>query len=63
MTWACTSLKESGGVQAIIPALKKHTTSKAKAFYDISFHVKAAQLWNLLPAKTKDFDSLDNFKI
>ena len=54
---------ESGrfGVQAIILALKKRTTSKVKACYDRSVHVKAAQLWNLLPSK--DFDSLDKFKI
>ena len=45
------------GVQAIVSVLKKHATRKAKACYDISFHVKAVQLWKLLPAKIKDFDS------
>ena len=51
------------GVYAIVLALRKYVTSKDKAFYDRSFHVKTAELWNLLPAKTKDFDSLDKFKI
>ena len=51
------------GIQATVPSLKTSAPSKAKACYDKCFHVKAAQLWNLLPATTKDFDSLDNFKI
>ena len=51
------------GIQATVPSLKTSAPSKAKACYDKSFHVKAAQLWNLLPATTKDFDSLDKFKI
>ena len=51
------------GIQATVPSLKTSASRKAKACYDKSFHVKAAQLWNLLPAATKDFDSLDKFKI
>ena len=51
------------GIQAIVPSLKTSASSKAKACYDKSFHVKAAQLWDLLPATTKNFDSLDKFKI
>ena len=38
------------GIQATVPYLKTSASSKAKACYDKSFHVKAAQLWNLLPA-------------
>ena len=51
------------GIQATVPSLKTSASSKAKACYDKSSHVKAAQLWNLLPATTKDLDSLDKFKI
>ncbi len=51
------------GIQAVVPALNKAASSKAKTCYDKSFHVKAAQLWNLLPTETKDFASLDRFKI
>ena len=51
------------GIQATVPSLKTSASSKAKASYDKSFHVKAAQLWNLHPATTKNFDSLDKFKI
>ena len=50
-------------LQASVPSLKTSASSKAKACYDKSFHVKAAQLWNILPATTKDFDYLDKFKI
>ena len=51
------------GIQAVVPALNKTASSKAKTCYDRSFHVKAAQLWNLLPAQTKVLESLDKFKI
>ena len=59
MTWTCRRF----GIQTTVPSLKTSASSKAKACYDNSFYVKAAQLWNLLPAKTKDFDFLDKFKI
>ena len=51
------------GIQATVPSLQTSASSKAKACYDKYFRVKAAQLWNLLSATTKDFDSLDKFKI
>ena len=51
------------GIHAIVPALKKSATSKAKTCYDESFHLKAAQLWNIIPAEVKNFESLDKFKI
>ena len=51
------------GIQATVPSLKTSASSKAKACYDKFFHVKAAQLCNLLPAATQDFDSLDKCKI
>jgi len=51
------------GIQVAVPGLNKTATAKAKTCYDRSFHVKASQLWNLLPADAKDFQSLDKFKI
>ena len=51
------------GIQAVVLALNKAASSKVKTCYDKSFHVKAAQLWNLLPTEIKHFASLDKFKI
>jgi len=51
------------GTQVVVPTMTKTASSRAKTFYDRSFGVKAAQLWNLLPAETKTFESLDRFKI
>jgi retron-type reverse transcriptase len=51
------------GLQVAVPALNKTASAKAKTCYDRSFHTKAAQLWNLLPADAKDFQSLDRFKV
>ena len=51
------------GIRAVVPALHKSATTKAQTCYDNSFRVKAAQLWNLLPQKTKTFESLEKFKI
>ena len=51
------------GIQATVPSLKTSASSKAKACYNKSFRVKAAQQWNLLASTTKDLDSLDKFKI
>ena len=50
------------GIQTAVPALTKTSSAKAKTCYDNSFHVKAAQLWNILPKDTKAFESLDTFK-
>ena len=50
-------------IQTTVPSSKTSASSKAKACYDKSFHVKAAQLCNLLPATTKDFNYLEKFKI
>ena len=53
------------GTRAVVPAFNRISTMimKAKTYYDNSFGVKAAQLWNLLPAEAKTFHSLDKFKI
>ena len=50
------------GIRTKVPALNKEATSKAKTYYDNSFHVKAAKLWNILPPYVKDHKSLDAFK-
>lgn len=51
------------GTRAVVPAFNRISTMKAKTYYDNSFGVNAAQLWNLLPAEAKTFHSLDKFKI
>ena len=51
------------GTRPVVPAFNRTSTMKAKTYYDNSFGVKAAQLWNLLPAEAKTFHSLDKFKI
>ena len=51
------------GTRAVVPAFNRISTMKAKTYYDNSFGVNDAQLWNLLPAEAKTFHSLDKFKI
>ena len=43
------------GTRAVVPAFNRISTMKAKTYYDNSFGVNAAQLWNLLPpSRSKD---------
>ena len=49
-------------ILVIVQALKKSSSTKAKTYYDNSFHVKAAQLCNILPKETKSSGSLEIFK-
>ena len=51
------------GIRAVIPTLNTQATKAASTLYDNSFAVKATQLWNILPASTKTFESLDKFKV
>ena len=51
------------GTRAVVPSLHRTASKKALTSYDNSFAVKATQLWNILPASTKTFESLDKFKV
>ena len=51
------------GTRAVVPSLNRTASKKALTSYDNSFAVKATQLWNILPASTKTFESLDKFKV
>ena len=57
------SVSKRYGIQVTVPFLKNTSSSKAKSCYDNSFHVKAAQLWNILHKDVKTFESLDKFKV
>ena len=50
------------GVRASIPAINRKAQMSIKADYDRSFRVRAAQLFNMLPADLRGVSTLDAFK-
>ena len=50
------------GVKVILPSVNNKTMTSVRSDYDHSFSVRAAQLWNTLPADVTLLDSLDPFK-
>ncbi|KAL5246660.1 hypothetical protein ACHWQZ_G018767 [Mnemiopsis leidyi] len=50
------------GVRASIPAINRKAQMSIKAEYDRSFRVRAAQLFNMLPADLRGVSTLDAFK-
>ena len=52
--------RERHGIKAMIPPTSKVAQLSVRSDYDRSFKIRAAQLWNLLPAVT---GKLDSFKI
>ena len=51
------------GIQAKIPHMGKNAKMSVRTDYDNSFKVKAAQLWNLVPAGIGNLGTLESFKI
>ena len=51
------------GTKAEIPAINKRSQLSVRADYDKTFRVRAAQLFNLLPAGLGGITSLDSFKV
>ena len=50
------------GIKAEIPMLSRKSQLSVRADYDKSFRVRAAQLFNILPADTRSITKLDCFK-
>ena len=50
------------GVRATIPPMSNRAQPSVRTDYDCSFGVRAAQLWNTLPAEITRLQSLDSFK-
>ena len=50
------------GIQAVMPPLYRHASSKAQQRYDTSFSVMGPRLWNLLPKSTTLQTTLVSFK-
>ena len=50
------------GIRANIPPMSNKAQPSVLTDYDCSFGVRAAQLWNTLPAKITILQSLDSFK-
>ena len=46
----------------ILPSVNNKTMASVKSDYDHPFFIRAAQLWNTLPADFSLLDSLDPFK-
>ena len=55
--------RERHGIKAMIPPTSKVAQLSVRSDYDRSFKIRAAQLWNLLPAVTGKLGNLDSFKI
>ncbi|KAL5257941.1 hypothetical protein ACHWQZ_G012778 [Mnemiopsis leidyi] len=51
------------GIKAEIPAINKKSQLSVRADYDRTFRIRAAQLFNLLPANLRSIKKLDSFKI
>ena len=51
------------GIKAEIPAINKKSQMSVRADYDRTFRIRAAQLFNLLPANLRSIKKLDSFKI
>ena len=51
------------GIRALIPPLNNKVQMSIRSDYDCSFGVRAAQLWNALPADITTLKSLESFKI
>ena len=51
------------GVKALIPQSNTKAQMSVRSDYDSSFGVRAAQLWNILPANTSQLETLASFKI
>ena len=51
------------GVRATVPSVNMKSQMSVRSDYDRSFRVKAAQLWNTLPAGVNSLSTLDSFKV
>ena len=51
------------GIKAIIPQINTKAQLSVRSDYDSSFGVRAAQLWNILPAHVSQLNSIERFKI
>ena len=51
------------GVRATIPAVNMKSQMSVRSDYDRSFRVRAAQLWNTLPADVNSLSTLESFKV
>ena len=50
------------GIKAEIPAINRKSQMSVRADYDRTFRIRAAQLFNLLPASLRSITKLDCFK-
>ena len=51
------------GIKALIPQINTKAQLSVRSDYDSSFGVRAAQLWNILPANISQLETLESFKI
>ena len=51
------------GIKAIIPPMSKIAKLSVRSEYDRSFKIRAAQLWNTLPAAVGNLGTLESFKV
>ena len=60
--WVKFQTHQRLGIKAEIPPLNKRSQLSVRTDYDKTFRVRAAQLFNLLPAALGSITSLDAFK-